>query len=419
MVLISDLPILIIFSVSALFINFEFSIYVILIFLFVILIYYNFFKKRLDAFGQNRYVQESNRIDLINQIFNSIRDINLYKKHNYFFDKFKILDFEYFKGVNLISFLTLLPRILLEYLSIVLISAYFVYLIYNDISTTQSIPIIAFLAVAVGRLLPLANRILIALQSVKFFKPSFNLILNELKKKNSKSNIKENIFKKKFSYSLENLFFKFEGANEYLFENLKFEIKNNEIIGIFGESGVGKSSLINLMSGLINPLKGKIKIDEILLKENEYHGLRYYFSIISQNSNLIADSIKNIAFGIRDDEIDKEKLIAASKKASIYDFINNLDNGFDSHINEKAFNISGGQKQRVEIARAIYFDREFLILDEATNSLDEGNEMKIFKTLKNLKENKKIIIISHDIEKLKFCDKIYKIENKNLKLIKN
>ena len=96
------------------------------------------------------------------------------------------------------------------------------------------------------------------------------------------------------------------------------------------------------MSGLINPLKGKIKIDDILLKENEYHGLRYYFSIISQNSNLIADSIKkNIAFGIRDDEIDKEKLIAASKKASIYDFINNLDNGFDSHINEKAFNISG------------------------------------------------------------------------------
>ena len=102
------------------------------------------------------------------------------------------------------------------------------------------------------------------------------MILNELKKKNSKSNIKENIFKKKFSYSLENLFFKFEGANEYLFENLKFEIKNNEIIGIFGESGVGKSSLINLMSGLINPLKGKIKIDDILLKENEYHGLRYY-----------------------------------------------------------------------------------------------------------------------------------------------
>ena len=116
-------------------------------------------------------MQESNRIDLINQIFNSIRDINLYKKHNYFFDKFKILDFEYFKGVNLISFLTLLPRILLEYLSIVLISAYFVYLIYNDISTTQSIPIIAFLAVAVGRLLPLANRILIALQSVKFLSP--------------------------------------------------------------------------------------------------------------------------------------------------------------------------------------------------------------------------------------------------------
>ena len=88
-------------------------------------------------------------------------------------------------------------------------------------------------------------------------------------------------------------------------------------------------------------------------------------------------------------------------------------------ISMKAFNISGGQKQRVEIARAIYFDREFLILDEATNSLDEGNEIKIFDKLRNLKENKKIIIISHDIEKLKFCDKIYKIENKNLKLIKN
>jgi len=421
MILISDLPIIIIFSISALLINFKLSIIIIFVFFSLIIFYYNFFKKRLDNFGRNRYLQESNRIELINQIFNSIRDINLYKKHRYFFNQFKILDLEYFKGINVISFLTLLPRILLEYISILLISLFFVYLIYNDSNTIQSIPVIAFIVVAIGRLLPLANRILISLQSLKFFKPSFKLILDELDKKSEIIRTELPKIKINSSFEIKNIFFKFNKKSEktYLFENINFQIKNNEIIGIYGDSGSGKSTLINIMSGLINPDRGEILIDGKILKNSQYMSLRDLFSIISQNSNLIADTIKkNIAFGLEDSEIDNDKLIMASKQASIFDFVNSLESGFESKINEKAFNISGGQKQRVEIARAIYFDREFLILDEATNSLDKDNEINIFKTLKSLKAEKKILIISHDVQKLKFCDRVYKIENKKLILNK-
>lgn len=421
MILISDLPIIIIFSISALLINFQLSIIIISVFFVLIIFYYNFFKKRLDNFGRNRYLQESNRIELINQIFNSIRDINLYKKHRYFFNQFKILDFEYFKGINVISFLTLLPRILLEYISILLISLFFVYLIYNDSNTIQSIPVIAFIVVAIGRLLPLANRILISLQSLKFFKPSFKLILDELDKKSEIIRTELPKIKINSSFEIKNIFFKFNKKSEktYLFENINFQIKNNEIVGIYGDSGSGKSTLINIMSGLINPDRGEILIDGNSLKNSQYMSLRDLFSIISQNSNLIADTIKkNIAFGLEDSEIDNDKLIMASKQASIFEFVNSLESGFESKINEKAFNISGGQKQRVEIARAIYFDREFLILDEATNSLDKDNEINIFTTLKSLKAEKKILIISHDVQKLKFCDRVYKIENKKLILNK-
>tara|TARA_B100000989_G_C19466704_1_gene438659 strand:- start:11 stop:904 length:894 start_codon:yes stop_codon:yes gene_type:complete len=296
-----------------------------------------------------------------------------------------------------------------------------VYLIYNDSNTIQSIPVIAFIVVAIGRLLPLANRILISLQSLKFFKPSFKLILDELDKKSEIIRTELPKIKINSSFEIKNIFFKFNKKSEktYLFENINFQIKNNEIIGIYGDSGSGKSTLINIMSGLINPDRGEILIDGKILKNSQYMSLRDLFSIISQNSNLIADTIKkNIAFGLEDSEIDNDKLIMASKQASIFDFVNSLESGFESKINEKAFNISGGQKQRVEIARAIYFDREFLILDEATNSLDKDNEINIFKTLKSLKAEKKILIISHDVQKLKFCDRVYKIENKKLILNK-
>ena len=155
------------------------------------------------------------------------------------------------------------------------------------------------------------------------------------------------------------------------------------------------------------------------MNKSNIENLYNKFAIISQNSNLILGSFKeNIAFGDIKKNINMKKVVKVSKQVGIHDFINNLPKKYETILSEKISNISGGQKQRIEIARAIYFDREILILDESTNSLDKRNEQIIIDTLKKLSSNKTIIFISHNRNRLDFCDYIYEIKNQKAKLIK-
>ena len=319
------------------------------------------------------------------------------------------------------STITTIPKILLEQSVIFIFIIIIILMGYFDKTNDQIIIILSFYVAAAYRLVPSINKIFVTYQQIKFGKPCIPKIMEffELKKTdlfiNTQNLSKPLNFEK--SIKLENIKFNYENRDD-LFEKLNLTINKNEIIGIYGESGTGKSTIVNILTGLIKPREGKIMVDglvqDLSKKIRKYQSL---FIVTSQDSYLLNGSIKeNIIFGSTIEQ-SNEKIDQALNFSCLKETIADLPDGIESQVGNSLKELSSGQKQRISIARSIYNNRSILIFDEATNALDEKNERMIFNNIKKLKGKKTIIIISHNLENLKICDKVYKLENKTLKNI--
>ena len=203
--------------------------------------------------------------------------------------------------------------------------------------------------------------------------------------------------------------FKYPNREDDIFNNFNYKISKFEILGIKGKSGKGKSTLANLLSGLIKPDKGSILVDGLDIHSN-ISKWQKNIGLVQQDSILVDDSIKNnITLSFFNEKINNERLKNSVKNSNLFEFTDNLPNGLDTIVGEKGIQISGGQRQRICIARMLYFDPGLIILDEATSALDEKNEKDILDFIKNLKGKKTIIIISHRAETLSYCEKILEI----------
>ena len=241
-----------------------------------------------------------------------------------------------------------------------------------------------------------------------------------IKEFNSKNNsyVKKNYHSKNSNVSLKfqkeinltNLSFSYPTRKEFSLSQLSMTIKKGDFIGIIGETGSGKSTLINLIIGLLKPLEGKVEVDELNINSNLsawYKNIGY----IPQSVYLVDDTIrKNIAFGLREDNIDDNLIKQAIEKANLTKFLNELSSGLETVVGEKGIRLSGGQQQRIGIARALYRNPEILILDEATSSLDQLTEKKIMESVQFLKRQKTIIIATHRLFTVENCDKIFFID---------
>ena len=253
---------------------------------------------------------------------------------------------------------------------------------------------------------------------IKFYKPCVDLISNEfsINKFNIKNDeVINNDLKEKFTFKnkilIHKLSFKYNDNDHYVLKNLNLEINKGEIIGISGKSGSGKSTLLNLICSLLKPSSGSILVDDKLINnfQKEY---QTKISYVTQKIYLIDDTIiKNIIFGIDSDNYDYKLFNDCIKKANLEDIINRLPLKENTVIGERGMRLSGGQQQRMGIARALYKSSEILILDEATNALDEESEKDILNTIYKLKDRLTIILCSHKKTVLDYCDKIYKIDN--------
>ncbi len=420
LIIIADLPIIFFFIIVLYMENSSVFFIIIISFSLISVLYFFFIKKKLVTFGSTRYEIERTRLDFLTKVFNSIRDIKLYDKQIFFYKNYNKISQKYFKALTSILTVSFLPRIFLEYFFIILVLTLIIFILNTSDNFVNSIPFFAFLVVSISRIAPLLNRLITALQQIKLFKQSSEYVISTLKKKISlERNTSTKTLKFKKSINLRNFTFKHSKKNKNIFKNLNMKISKNKITGIVGESGSGKSTLINIISGLI-PHKSKcLYFDNILINKNNINLIIKKFSIISQNSNLIHGSIKNnIAFGEDPNKINFKKIVKVCREAGIHKFISNLPKKYNTLLSEKISNISGGQKQRIEIARALYFDREVLVLDESTSALDHFNAEIIIKTLKKLSSNKTIIFITHDKKNLNFCDDVYEISNLKAKLLK-
>tara|TARA_Y100000992_G_C21174327_1_gene447524 strand:- start:239 stop:922 length:684 start_codon:yes stop_codon:yes gene_type:complete len=212
------------------------------------------------------------------------------------------------------------------------------------------------------------------------------------------------------SLKLENCCFSYRKNREIL-TNINIDINKGDLIGIIGESGSGKTTLMNLLLGLLEPQSGNVLLNKKNINGN-YKTLSNLVGYLPQDVFLIDDTIsKNIALGQKDSEIDVGKILKCIEQVKLGNFISELHQGIETSVGQRGIQISGGQRQRISLARALYHDRPVLIMDESTNSLDQETENEILSQIYSLKGLKTVIMISHKIESLNSCNKIYQIKD--------
>jgi ABC-type bacteriocin/lantibiotic exporter with double-glycine peptidase domain len=289
----------------------------------------------------------------------------------------------------------------------------------NNNSFVSAIPILGLYFVAFLRLLPSVNRILNSIEVHRFTFPVLKILYNDFIKFNNKSlekKIHQFNFDKNLNFKNVNFSFLLKKNKKKIFKNLNLIIKSGEKIGIIGDNGVGKTTFVNLLSGLLEPNKGLILADGKSIKNN-VKNWQSNIGYIYQSTFLMNDTIENnICFNEVKNSDHYLKIKKINTLISFDKFLKNLPNGLNTIVGEGGANLSGGQRQRIGIARALYFDRKILICDEITSSLDRNAEHSVIRCLKNI--NKTIIIISHKIDNLRFCSKIYKISDGKITLAK-
>lgn len=377
-------------------------------------------KKFSVLWGKLREQEEKIRLESLNKLLSGIRDVILIGKKKNLLEKFSFSEKNIAKYNIKNNLLLKTPKYVFETMGVFGLVISIIILKKTGSSTFEILTVASFFVATSYRAIPSINKILQCYQTIKYYFPVVDLLNNELSLSDKVSFSDEKInFKNELR--LENISFKYPNTENNVLEDVNLFIKKGSITGIIGTTGSGKSTLIDLISGLIKYNKGKMYVDGIEL--DTFAKIRNWqntISYVSQNTYLMDDTIKNnIGFGLVSSEIDKNLINKSIQNSQLDDFINTLPNKINTYVGERGVSLSGGQIQRIGIARAIYRNSDFLILDEITSSLDKDTETKIMQKITNNVNNQTILVVTHNSDLLKYCDDVYKIENKKLIKLEN
>ena len=411
---------LVVITIFTLLIIIDFKISFLIFFLLGIFSLIFFFLSRRGTKLRGKLIQEywAKQIKAISHGLGSIKQTKILNKEKFMFNIFKY-NTEIIEKYNFIQgFIVTLPRLFLELMAILVIVIVSVTFVLSERSFENFIPLIALITAASVRLIPSFNTISSSIATMRHYLPSFNLIANELKKMRNVisqtekylkvSSTKNLLFKD--SININNLTYYYPGTDKKIIDNVSLQINCKDIVGIVGSSGEGKSTLIDLIAGLLNPSSGNIFVDKVDINKTENNWQRQ-IGYVPQDIYLLDDTIKaNIAFGESSHQFNNENYQNAIKLAQLDSFINSLPNKDSTVVGDRGIRLSGGQRQRIGIARSLYYKPNILIFDEPTSSLDIENEKKIMNDLYNLSNNITIIIISHRLSIFEKCKKIFEVK---------
>ena len=383
-------------------------------------IYYFTVKNKIKILSKIAQFDRARQVQLVNQVFGSIKDTIMLDRQSYFVNQFKNTTKKIERFIFVHSIVQKLPRLFLEILGVIVILLITVLFVMSDRSTDSIITTLTLLGVASIKLLPSFNTTSVCLTNLKASQVSFDLVVRDMmyleKYRYKKNNlmISNKADKENFSKSIEvkNIIYRYPETNKDVLKNLSFEIKSGSSVGVIGETGSGKSTLVDIIIGLLEPTNGQILVDGKNIHSNNNCLIwQKQIGYIPQDIYLIDDTIKrNIAFGVADEDIDEKKVWRSIKLAELSNFVSNLPLKIDAIVGNRGIKLSGGQIQRIGIARALYRKSKVLVLDEATSSLDIETEKAIVKSLESIGDKITLIVITHRLETLKNFKKIYIIK---------
>ena len=372
-------------------------------------------KKYSRKWGEQGQEYKAKIYQWMNQSLSGIKDIKILDRSETFIKNYDNYMKKYVRVLRLNRLIGIMPKYIIEMVCMTgLLSAVLVKMFFGQKELSEFVPQLAIFAVAAFRLLPSVGRINEHLSAVIFATPSIDLIYHDLKEiedlhveeivKDEDWHFKKEIEVKRVTYAYP------EGEGNVI-ENACFHIRKGETVAFVGSSGAGKSTIVDILLGLLPPQQGKILVDGM----DAYKNLRTWqkeIGYIPQTIYLSDDSIRNnVAFGIEEENIDEQAVIVALKQAQLYDFVDTLPEGLDTCVGDRGIRLSGGQRQRIGIARALYHKPEILVLDEATSALDNDTEAAVMEAIDSLKGQKTIIIIAHRLTTIKNADTVYEVKD--------
>ena len=418
--LILDIVIVLVLISFLAYVSLKATLIILITFGIIIYLFHKYWKKKLYKMGEEKQNIDADITKMISENILSIKEIIIYGKESFFLEIFgkKILTDS--KLTFKVEMIQQWPKIVIELLVAALIFMLIFYLSFLGAPKEDFVFVLGSFSIVAIRLMPSASRITQSLQKINFYTPVIDLLYDEFFSEESvmssvnmqKKAINDN---KKFEkLEIKDVNYSYNETKKVFKGDLNLTINRGDFIGIYGKSGSGKSTFVNLITGLLKANTGKIEVGGQNIQKN-IKSWQNIIGYVPQNVYLLDNSISNnIAFGEQTGMINKERVNKVAKYSKIDEFVHSLSDKFDTGVGEQGVLVSGGQKQRIGLARAFYKDPEIIILDEVTVGLDKKIEAEILDLILTLKDKKTFIIVSHDKNILKNCSKVYSIETNSI-----
>lgn len=390
------------------------AVTIVVLLLFSLAVFTSISRRFSRNLGKRCQTYKANLYQWMNQSLGGIKELKILNREEFFIRSYRDNYKKYVRGQRINRLIAVLPRYFVETVCMSgLLLAVIIKMFWGqreDITTF--IPQLAVFAVAAFRLLPSVGKINEHVADILYSLPSLDLIYHDLKAIEEEPEVKkreEMDWSFKDRISVRKVGYHYPGTEEMVIQDANFEIPKGKTVAFIGASGAGKTTIVDLMLGLLQPQYGKVYADDLNIHKHAFVWQKE-IGYIPQVIYLSDDTIRNnIAFGVEPDEIDEEALQKALRRAQLYDFVDNLPDGLDTVVGDRGVRLSGGQRQRIGIARALYHDPEVLVLDEATSALDNETESAVMEAIDNLQGTKTILIIAHRLTTIRNADMIFEV----------
>ena len=376
-------------------------------------------KKYLTNIGEDRVLANEERFRIVQSGFSSIKELKVSNLEHTLLEDYEDPALRFAKHTATQHIIGKLPRYFIEMLAFGGVLALVIFLIISSGDFNSILPILILYAAAGYRMMPSLQQVYAQLTTVRFSKPALDILYKELKEMDLKEESKLTKQFKKISYtkslSLENIDYSYPSSDKNIISNLSIQIPYGSKIGFVGPTGSGKTTVIDIILGLLEPTNGNIFVDDKIIDKSSHASLRSMIGYVPQTIFLRDGTVsENIAFGIDKKDVDITMVKKAAELAQISMHIESLPHGYKTQVGERGIKFSGGQRQRIGIARALYLNPKILILDEATSALDVITEEKVVHEIMNSLESITIITIAHRLSTIKDCDEIFVLDEGKL-----